>query len=153
MLVMNVMLVALCIYLYRQNNRCSFTGLLNKAQFNRDSIARMRRKNDMIILIDIDKFKAINDTHGHGYGDQVILDVARAIKANIRMSDRAYRIGGDEFAIITNNISVGARIKQQLGVSISVGNGQSYQEADANMYDNKRATVKNSFKNYYDGQL
>jgi len=135
MLLLNIMLVSLCIYLYRQNNRCSYTKLLNKAQFNRDVKNRMRRKNDMIVLIDIDKFKQINDTHGHAFGDTVISGVSDVVRNSIRFSDRAYRIGGDEFAIITSDASVGDRIKNALGnISISVGCGKTYEEADAAMY-------------------
>lgn len=128
------------IYLYRQNKRCTFTKLLNKAQFNADIKSRMRRKNDMIVLIDIDKFKQINDTNGHAFGDAVIGSVSDAVRNSIRFSDRAYRIGGDEFAIITSDASVGDRIKAQFNdaVTISVGCGRTYEEADANMYANKR---------------
>lgn len=135
MLMLNIMLLGMVIYLYRQNKRCTFTGLLNKAQFNRDVKRYMRRQNDMIILIDIDKFKQINDTCGHAYGDVVIAELSEVIRNSIRFSDKAYRIGGDEFAIITSDASVGDRIKQKLGsISISVGCGRTYEEADAAMY-------------------
>lgn len=138
MILLNIMLTILCIYLYRRGNRCSYTGLLNKAQFNKDVKRYMRRKNDMVILIDIDKFKQINDTHGHAYGDTVIANLANIISARVRLSDRAYRIGGDEFAIITSDASVGDRIKEGLvGVTISVGCGKTYEEADSDMYTNK----------------
>jgi len=140
MVILNILLTILCIYLYRQNKKCTFTKLYNKAQFNKDIKRYMRRQNDIILLIDIDKFKSINDTHGHAYGDTVIYGVSEAVRNNIRLSDRAYRIGGDEFAIITNDASVGDRIKASLGsISISVGCGKTYEEADANMYN-----VKNS---------
>lgn len=135
MIALNIMLTILCIYLYRQNRRCAYTKLLNKAQFNRDVKRYMRRKNDTIILIDIDKFKLINDTHGHAYGDVVIQSVSDTIKKAVRNSDRAYRIGGDEFAIITSDASVGDRIKVALGaIRVSVGCGKTYEEADAAMY-------------------
>jgi diguanylate cyclase (GGDEF)-like protein len=132
------MLTIMCIYLYRQNNRCSYTGLLNKAQFNKDVRNRMRRQSDMVLLIDIDKFKQVNDTYGHAYGDKVIKQLSDTIRKQIRISDRAYRIGGDEFAIITSDASVGDRIKLALdSVSVSVGCGKTYEEADADMYANK----------------
>lgn len=150
MLLLNMMLLGMVIYLYRQNKRCTFTKLLNKAQFNRDIKRYMRRKNDMIILIDIDKFKQINDTHGHAFGDAVIASVSDAVRNSIRFSDRAYRIGGDEFAILTSDASVGDRIKSKLGaasgnisaISISVGCGKTYEEADTAMYLSKRAGQK-----------
>lgn len=138
MIALNIMLTILCIYLYRQNSRCAYTKLLNKSQFNRDIKIRMRRKNDIIVLLDIDKFKLINDTHGHAYGDTVIANVASTIRSSVRSADRAYRIGGDEFAIITSDTSVGDRIFSTLildsGISVSVGCGKTYEEADANMY-------------------
>lgn len=139
MLISNILLVILCIYLYRKCNRDSFTTLLNKEQFNRD-VLKLKRANDIVVLFDIDKFKQINDTHGHEYGDSVIEKVATTIKKNIRMSDRAYRIGGDEFAIITNNVEVSHRIKAALTIPVSVGYGTSYKEADTNMYINKGAS-------------
>lgn len=140
MIALNIMLLALVIHLYRQNKRCTFTRLLNKAQFNID----MRRKNDTIILIDIDKFKQINDTHGHAYGDEIIQHLSDVIRSNIRFTDKAYRIGGDEFAIITSDASVGDRIKAKLhNISISVGCGKTYEEADAAMYKCKN-NVKNT---------
>ena len=132
LIALNIMLTILCIYLYRQNNRCSYTKLLNKAQFNKDI---KRRKDDMIVLIDIDKLKLINDTHGHAFGDVVIQGVSDVVRNSIRFSDRAYRIGGDEFAIITSDASVGDRIKVALGdIRVSVGCGKTYEEADAAMY-------------------
>ena len=52
------------------------------------------------IMCDIDKFKAINDTHGHGVGDKVIAEVASRIRKNVRNIDVACRYGGEEFVII-----------------------------------------------------
>ena len=50
-----------------------------------------------LVMIDIDHFKAINDTHGHSIGDEVIRDVAQACKAALRSSDCFARFGGEEF--------------------------------------------------------
>ena len=52
------------------------------------------------IMCDIDKFKAVNDTHGHGVGDKVIAEVASRIRKNVRNVDVACRYGGEEFVII-----------------------------------------------------
>jgi GGDEF domain-containing protein len=49
---------------------------------------------------DLDKFKEVNDTYGHDAGDWVLGEVGKEIKQNTRRSDRAYRIGGDEFTVI-----------------------------------------------------
>ena len=53
-----------------------------------------------LIFIDIDHFKAINDTHGHMVGDQALLLIAKKIQASLRSQDTAYRFAGDEFTII-----------------------------------------------------
>lgn len=140
MLILNAILIALCIYLYSQTKRCSYTRLFNKGQFNKDVKRRMRRYNDIIVIIDIDKFKLINDTYGHAYGDQVIKVISNTIKDETRGSDRAYRIGGDEFAIISSDASVIDRIRRALNksdISVSVGCGRTYEQADADMYQQK----------------
>lgn len=139
-IVLNVILVIMCIYYYRQSCIDSYTKLLNKAQFHQD-IQQMKRANDTVVLIDIDQFKHINDTRGHAYGDEVIGMVSKTIKDNIRSSDRAYRIGGDEFAIITCSDAVGFRIQSVLkdhdDIDISIGTGNTYEKADIAMYINK----------------
>jgi diguanylate cyclase (GGDEF)-like protein len=53
-----------------------------------------------LLVIDLDKFKAINDTHGHTVGDQVILATADIIRVNIRATDHLVRTGGDEFCVL-----------------------------------------------------
>ena len=53
-----------------------------------------------LIFIDIDKFKAINDTYGHMVGDQALLLIAQKMQASLRSQDTAYRFAGDEFTII-----------------------------------------------------
>jgi len=130
--------VSLTIYIYNKLRLDGPTSLLNKSQFDKDK-KRMRREGDLILVIDIDKFKVINDTRGHAYGDTVIKDVADVMMRNLRRSDRAYRIGGDEFAIISNNaLELKERLQSSFNVSVSVGVGKTYQEADENMYENKK---------------
>ena len=53
-----------------------------------------------LLMVDIDHFKAINDTHGHGVGDEAIVAVADAIRASLRQQDVAGRYGGDEFIVL-----------------------------------------------------
>lgn len=143
LIVLNVLLTVVSIYLYAQLRLDSYTGLLNKEQFNQ-AVKNMKRKDDVVVVIDIDKFKLINDSRGHSYGDLVIANVASTIKDNIRSSDRAYRIGGDEFAIIRNEAGTADRVREQLRVQdiyVSVGCGKTCEEADKSMYANKQGVL------------
>jgi diguanylate cyclase (GGDEF)-like protein len=58
-----------------------------------------------LMVCDLDKFKAINDNHGHCIGDQVLIEFSKALKASVRDSDSVFRFGGDEFAIIIEDAS------------------------------------------------
>lgn len=69
-----------------------FTSLFEKSQASKKPITAM--------MCDIDKFKAINDTHGHDVGDTVIAEVANRIRKNVRNVDIACRYGGEEFVVI-----------------------------------------------------
>lgn len=85
--------------------RDSLTGLLNHARFKdrlAGEIARSRRTGSpvSVCLIDLDHFKAVNDTHGHQAGDRVIQMLAHALRARLRRSDVVARYGGEEFAAI-----------------------------------------------------
>ena len=62
--------------------------------------ARRYGTNFSLVLIDIDEFKRVNDTKGHGVGDQLLAEVGELINATIRLTDAAFRVGGDEFAIL-----------------------------------------------------
>lgn len=57
-----------------------------------------------LLFIDVDNMKAVNDSHGHTAGDALLVEIAKALTAAIRRSDVAARIGGDEFAILLDNI-------------------------------------------------
>src|ERR1035441_50398 len=81
------------------------TGLPNRRAFNDDLrrfIAECERgQGDFaLLLIDLDGFKAINDTVGHGAGDAVLVEVAGRLRTLIRETDLAARLGGDEFCVI-----------------------------------------------------
>jgi diguanylate cyclase (GGDEF)-like protein len=56
-----------------------------------------------LLMLDLDRFKEVNDDHGHGHGDIVLLETARRISRNMRAGDTVARLGGDEFALIMPN--------------------------------------------------
>ena len=88
-----------------QANTDKLTGLLNRTAFDplfAELVAEaIRRQQPLaLLLLDIDFFKAINDTHGHALGDQVIQHVASRLQRAIRRCDRVFRWGGEEFLIL-----------------------------------------------------
>lgn len=121
------------------------SGVFNKRQFDLDinQIDFERRKEDaFLILVDLDKFKSINDTYGHYQGDCVIHSFGDMLRKTLRFSDKIYRIGGDEFAIITNNLTVCDKIRKSSDVSISLGwanlkEKESFKKADEMLYKEK----------------
>ncbi len=81
------------------------TGLFNRAYFDatieQETARSLRTKKPLsLLLIDLDHFKKINDTHGHQAGDQVLEKVALVLREQSRTSDTVCRYGGEEFAII-----------------------------------------------------
>ncbi|MGB4063115.1 MAG: EAL domain-containing protein [Azonexus sp.] len=63
-----------------------------------------RNRHGALLLIDLDNFKYLNDTHGHEVGDQLLVEVANRLKTCIRQGDTAARLGGDEFVVILEDI-------------------------------------------------
>ena len=79
----------------------SLTGLPNRRAFD----AHVGREIDSgvgfaLVLCDMDNLKTLNDTHGHEAGDEALQLLAAALQSQLRRSDEAYRVGGDEFAVI-----------------------------------------------------
>jgi diguanylate cyclase (GGDEF)-like protein len=66
-------------------------------------IARRQQQPLSVLMLDIDHFKGINDTHGHATGDEVLRAVADAIKDHLRNIDQVFRFGGEEFLIVLTN--------------------------------------------------
>jgi len=100
----------------------ALTGLPNRRYFDEmcGLLAKRRRAEDAIgiLMVDIDRFKALNDTHGHAVGDEVLRSVAGAIASAVREDDVPARYGGEEFAVLLRNPSrdeafeVGERIRE-----------------------------------------
>jgi diguanylate cyclase (GGDEF)-like protein len=79
----------------------ALTGLRNHGTFQRDVEALIDAGNRFsLVMMDLDFFKAFNDTYGHPAGDALLQTVAEAVVGGIRQNDRAYRYGGDEFALL-----------------------------------------------------
>lgn len=88
----------------------ALTGLPNRALFgDRLQIAlgqSIRRREQLALMyLDLDKFKPVNDVHGHAMGDALLVEVARRIRLVLRASDTVGRVGGDEFVIVLHPIS------------------------------------------------
>ena len=85
------------------------TNLPNRALFQdslRNAVSKAKRSTSKIALmfIDLDNFKMINDTLGHDYGDLLLIEVAKRVKAVLRAEDTVSRLGGDEFTVILEDI-------------------------------------------------
>lgn len=91
--------------------RDSLTGLFNHTtttQLLESAIATTKRNGGILCfaMIDIDHFKLVNDTYGHPVGDQVILALSRALQQRLRNSDIVGRYGGEEFAVILQDVTL-----------------------------------------------
>lgn len=103
----------------KRSTQDSLTGVLNRWAFMEQlthSIALASRSKEMLgmLFLDLDGFKAVNDSMGHGFGDKVLAEVAHRLKSMIRVSDTMGRLGGDEFGIIATNI----KCKEDLAVFV-----------------------------------
>lgn len=126
----------------------------------------------LLMMIDIDNFKKINDTYGHDVGDIVLKKVSQTILANIRDTDLLFRWGGEEFVLLYNNVDINKQhhLAQKIlgcvnsisfesnqecfNVTISIGGSCFYKEDDNYMQALKRSDValynsKNTGKNKY----
>lgn len=94
----------------------SLTGIYNRQKFIEHldvEISRFKRYNDkfVLIMLDIDDFKHVNDTYGHDVGDTVLIDVSRVVSKQIRKSDIFSRWGGEEFMILAPDLDVDEAIQ------------------------------------------
>jgi len=156
--------------------RDGLTGLFNHRHLQNvleDEFYRARRygRDLCCLLMDLDFFKKVNDTFGHGVGDQVLREFSEILKLNIRDSDQAFRYGGEEFLILLPQTSIlggkeasekirmicnAKRYKvgdQEIKVSVSIGVASicSHNPEDAseliNFADSALYTVKSAGRN------
>lgn len=146
------------------------TGLQNRRYFD-DALAQYMEEFSRIerpmgiMIVDIDHFKSINDTHGHDVGDEVIKALANTIREYTRYHDIAARIGGEEFAVVAPNVTLqdleklanrlrlavsglalnfgNVRLRITVSVGIAMWDGKEtgaalYKRADSNLYTAKR---------------
>ncbi|WP_081768703.1 diguanylate cyclase [Herbaspirillum sp. RV1423] len=93
------------------SQRDGLTGLLNRRywetllieEFN---ICHEKKQSSCLLLLDLDHFKSINDTHGHLIGDEVLKNFSRLLRDNLRIDDLIGRYGGEEFVVILRDISL-----------------------------------------------
>jgi diguanylate cyclase (GGDEF)-like protein/PAS domain S-box-containing protein len=149
------------------------TGARNRRRFEQDvteQVARSRRYGEpaALLIVDLDGFKLINDTHGHKTGDRALQAVSAALTTRLRDTDVIARIGGDEFAVLLPYVTAGhaarvaedlrrvvddclielaerepLRISASIGVSViepdeAVADDAVFIEADRAMYEDKR---------------
>lgn len=120
------------------------TGLANRALLmdRIDEALRHAERDDShrvgVIFLDLDGFKAVNDTWGHAQGDQVLHTVAQRIQASIRPGDTAARLGGDEFAVLCPGApdvaelqTVADRIRGELQRPVIMAGGATYDQLSA----------------------
>jgi diguanylate cyclase (GGDEF)-like protein len=110
--------------MHYEANHDGLTGLLrrNAAELQlRKHLASAKSASTIVLLLDLDGFKAANDTYGHDVGDIVLIQSARRLESCVRHNDIVCRLGGDEFLIILFNcdpISTGFSIAEEIIVTI-----------------------------------
>lgn len=120
----------------KRANSDALTGLANRAAFDErleHEVRRAVRKGHPLALamIDVDRFKELNDAHGHQAGDAVLRTVARALAGAVRDVDLVARYGGEEFAVIapecdpTGAVLLGERLRQAVEATEVIYEGQS----------------------------
>jgi len=116
--------------------RDGLTGLLNRTALQ--DIIRKRagdprheeEEEDALILIDIDHFKAINDTHGHAAGDHVLRMVAVSIAGNVFERDHVARIGGEEFAVFLLGAGASGAVNAAERIRAALEENKTYYEGN-----------------------
>ncbi|MGH9157927.1 MAG: diguanylate cyclase domain-containing protein [Acidimicrobiales bacterium] len=158
-------------HLVHQALHDTLTGLPNRLSLNdrlEHALSRRRRRDGSVavLFVDVDSFKAVNDTHGHDAGDRLLVEVADRLRSVVRPQDTVARLGGDEFVILLAGVEDheaavlvadraraavavpflhrGRRIRPSVSIGISVADGRGatpqelVAEADGAMYTDKQ---------------
>jgi len=148
------------------------TKLYNRRYFNEitKNILEIERRNECelsLMILDIDKFKNINDTYGHHVGDEVIIFVADILRKDQRESDVVCRYGGEEFVVLLpdtslkNAVLVAEKIRKRIEEDVvSIGSEESFQttvsigvsQVDILNESNIEATLKRADKALYEAK-
>lgn len=110
----------------------ALTGLPNRRMFEQHltqvlHLSRRSGRGCVLLFVDLDDFKAINDSHGHAVGDQVLQAVARIITGAVRQADSVARLAGDEFTVLCENVDsedialqIAAKLEQAFAAPIDI---------------------------------
>src|SRR5204863_8272415 len=103
----------------------ALTGLPNRTLFLdrlSQAIANSKRSGESVgmIMMDVDRFKEINDTLGHHFGDQLLTEIGRPLRQTLREADTVARLGGDEFAVmfLADDESRAIDVAQRIGAAL-----------------------------------
>ncbi|MBW8183189.1 GGDEF domain-containing protein [Shewanella nanhaiensis] len=104
-----------------QAHHDELTGLANRRKFEEEAVKIENRAKNFggifgLIYVDLDKFKPINDTYGHQYGDWVLQEIAKRITSCTRETDLVCRMGGDEFCVLIQNVTDKAELEHLSGL-------------------------------------
>jgi diguanylate cyclase (GGDEF)-like protein len=147
--------------LARLSQTDALTGVLNRRGFEDRLDAELAESSGplTLVLLDLDDFKAVNDTHGHAAGDELLRWVAQTLAGVLRHVDAVARLGGDEFAVLlpgstrADALEPAARIRDVLSERIMATAGlatfpldggdreELHRHADAELYQGKRAAI------------
>ncbi len=108
-------------------NHDGLTGLLNRSGLLTELEAEIRRAREShsllaVLFLDLDRFKAINDTLGHGAGDRLLVAATERLRHHLKTRDLVARLGGDEFTVVLENlpsVDVAAEVAERIGQAMA----------------------------------